>query len=61
MRHVRTPTRRAGGKQIAEILIGVLRRAEIPAAHSSTVRLEEKPIDAITKADVEYARGAGLN
>jgi hypothetical protein len=39
-----------------EILIGVLRRAEIPAAQGTTVRLEQKPIDGITKADVEAVR-----
>jgi integrase len=55
-RHVDTPTRRPGGQEIAKILIGVLRRAEIPSARSTTVRLEEKPIDAITKADVEAVR-----
>lgn len=55
-RHVRTPTRRPGGRQMAEILIGVLRRAEIPAAQGATVRLEQKPIEVITKADVEAVR-----
>lgn len=55
-RHVRTPTRRPGGRQMMEILIAVLRRAEIPAAQGATVRLEQKPIDAITKADVEAVR-----
>ncbi len=39
-----------------EILIGVLRRAEIPAAQGTTLRLELKPIDSITKADVEAVR-----
>jgi hypothetical protein len=55
-RHVRTPTRRPGGRQMMEILIGVLRRAEIPAANAATVRLEQKPIDFVTKADVEAVR-----
>ena len=55
-RHVRTPTRREGGRQMMEILIVVLRRAEIPAAQGTTVRLEQKPIDGITKADVEAVR-----
>jgi integrase len=55
-RHARTPTRRPKGRKMMEILVAVLRRAEIPAAGGSTVRLEQKPIDAITKADVEAVR-----
>jgi integrase len=55
-RHVKTPTRRAGGRKMMEILIAVLRRAEIPAAQSTTVRFEQKPIEDITKADVEAVR-----
>jgi integrase len=39
-----------------EILIRMLRRAEIPAANGTTVLLEAKPIDAITRADVEAVR-----
>lgn len=55
-RHVRIPTRRPQGRREMEILIAMLRRAEIPAANGATVKLEAKPIDAITKADVEAAR-----
>jgi integrase len=55
-RHVRTPTRRAGGKQMMELLVRVLRRAEIPAAKGTTIRFEQRPIDAITRADVEAVR-----
>jgi len=55
-RHVRTPTRRAGGKKMMEILVGVLRRAEILAANGTTVKLESKPIAEITKADIEAVR-----
>lgn len=39
-----------------EILIAMLRRAEVPAARGTTVRLEEKPISEITRADVEAVR-----
>jgi integrase len=39
-----------------EILIAMLRRAEIHAPRGSTVRLETKPIDAVTRADVEAVR-----
>ena len=39
-----------------EILVAVMRRAEIPAAHGTLVRLEQKTIDAITKADIEAVR-----
>ena len=55
-RHVYSPTRRARGRREMEILIAMARRAEIPAAHGATVRLEMKPIDAITRADVEAVR-----
>jgi hypothetical protein len=51
-RHVRIPTRRPGGRLMMEILIGVLRRAEIPAANGTTICLENKPIDAITRGSV---------
>jgi integrase len=39
-----------------EILIAMMRRAEVPAANGATIRLEAKPIDAITRADVEAVR-----
>jgi integrase len=55
-RHVRIPTRRPRGQREMEILIGVLRRAQIPGAGGTTVRLEAKPFDAITRADVEAVR-----
>ncbi len=55
-RHVRRPTRRPRGTRMMEVLIALARRAEIPAAHGTTVKLEEKPIDAITKADIEAVR-----
>lgn len=55
-RHVRTPTRRADGRREMEILIALARRAEIPAAHGATVRLETKPFADVTKADIEAVR-----
>src|SRR5262245_20996903 len=36
-----------------EILVAVLRRVAIPAANGATVRLEEKLIAEVTKADAE--------
>jgi integrase len=55
-RHVRTPTRRPRPRREMETLIAMARRAEIPAANGTTVRLDAKPIDAVTKADVEAVR-----
>jgi hypothetical protein len=48
-------TRRARGQREMEILVAVLRRAEIPAA-VGTIRLERKEIRAVTRADVEAVR-----
>jgi integrase len=39
-----------------EILVASLRRAEIPAGGKTTIRLEAKTFDAITRADVEAVR-----
>ena len=55
-RHVRVPTRRPAAQQIMEWHLGVLRRAEVPAAGGATIRLEHKPLTAISKADVEAVR-----
>lgn len=55
-RHVRTPTRRPRARREMETLIAMGRRAEIPAANGTTARLEQKPIDVITKADIEAVR-----
>jgi integrase len=55
-RYVQVPTRRSRGRREMEILIAVLRRAEIPGANGTTIQLETKPIDAITRADVEAVR-----
>jgi hypothetical protein len=51
-RHVQVPTRRPRGRREMEILIAMLRRAEIPAANGTRIRLEAKPLDAIVRADV---------
>jgi len=55
-RHVRKPTRRPKGRLQMETNVRLLRRAEIPAAHGASVKLESKPIAEITKADVEAVR-----
>ena len=55
-RHVRVPTRRPAAQKNMEWDLGVLRRAEVPAAGGTTVRLEHKPLTTITKADVESVR-----
>ena len=55
-RHVQIPTRRPRSRREMEILVALLCRAEIPVAHSATARLGTKPIDAITRADVEAVR-----
>jgi hypothetical protein len=55
-RHVRVPTRRKRGRREMEIAIAMFRRAESPAANGSTTRLEAKPIDTITRADIEAVR-----
>ena len=55
-RHVRVPTRRPEAQQVMEWHLGVLRRAEVPAAGGTTIRLEHKPLAAISKADVEAVR-----
>jgi integrase len=54
-RHLRPKT-----AEQAEYHLTTLRRVEIPAPHGTTIRLEAKPLDAITKADVETVREARL-
>lgn len=55
-RHVQVPTRRPRGRREMEILVGVLRRARVPAAQGDSMLLEAKPIDNITRADIEAVR-----
>src|SRR5688572_22050650 len=38
--------------------LALMHRTEIPAAHGSTIKFEDKLIDAVTKADVEAIRDA---
>lgn len=54
-RHLRART-----AEQAEYHLRAVRQVEIPAAHETTIRLETKPIDAITRADVEVVREARL-
>jgi hypothetical protein len=42
--HVRVPTRRTNGVKLTEMPIRLAPATEIPAAHGTTVRLEDKPI-----------------
>jgi len=53
MGHVRVPTRRPGAVDTMEHHIAVLRRLEIAGARGLTVRLEDKPIESITRADLD--------
>ena len=55
-RHVRVPNRRPAAQQVMEWHLGVLRRAQVPAAGGTTIQLEHKPLTAISKADVEAVR-----
>lgn len=55
-RHVRTPTRRERARREMETLVAVARRAVIPAAQGATVRVEQKAIADVTKADIEAIR-----
>jgi integrase len=52
-RHERPPTSKSDAARWRDRL---MRRAEVLAAEGATVRLEQKPIDAISKADVEAVR-----
>lgn len=55
-RHVNNPTRRPRSRRWMEVLVAVLRRADIPATGGSTVTLGSKPVASITRADVEAVR-----
>jgi integrase len=55
-RHVRIPSRRPRARREMEILVALARRALIPGPRDTLVRLEDKPIDAITKPDIEAVR-----
>jgi integrase len=51
--HVRLATRRQGAVDNMERHLAVLRRLQIPGTRGTTVRLEDKPFDSITKADID--------
>ena len=57
-RHVRVPTRRARAVQQAVSHLRILRCGEVLGPGGQRVRLEDKLIDLITKADVESIREA---
>ncbi len=56
--HVHVPTRRSRAAREIEYLLGHWRRAEVPAANGATIRVEDKPLDSITTADIEHVRNA---
>jgi integrase len=53
--YVRTRLRPGSAEQ-ARYHLRTLQRAEVPTARGETIRLEGKPLDAITKADIEAVR-----
>jgi hypothetical protein len=57
-KHVETPRRRPAPQQVVKWHLELLKRTGIPASGGATIRLEQKPIAAICKADVEAIREA---
>ena len=57
-KHVDAPTRKSAARQTMRWHINVLRRVQIPGAGGQLVKLIDKPIDAVKKADVEAVRDA---
>lgn len=57
-RHINAPTRREAARDAMTWVLDLIRETEIPAAHGTTIRLEAKPLQAITQADVEAFRDA---
>lgn len=55
-RYVNAPGRRESGRQSKAWTISLLRRAPVPAGNGATVPLGDKPVAAVTKADVEAFR-----
>lgn len=55
-RHVRIPTRSKSARATMECLVAVARRAEVQAEHGAAVRLEDRPIVDVTKADIDAVR-----
>lgn len=56
--HISVPTRRPQGQKLMLDHIRVARATEIPGPHATTVRLEDKPITAVTTADLRALRAA---
>ena len=57
-RHVWTPARRPAAAKAIENYVEIIKETEVPASGGTVVKLESRPIDAITKADVEAVREA---
>jgi len=55
-KHVCQPDRREGGRKIMEWHVEVLKRVKVPDEQGMLVPLGGKPIDRITKADIEAVR-----
>jgi hypothetical protein len=55
-RYVNVPTRGAKAAAMFDVHLNMLLRAEVPAAHQTTIALKDKPIAEITKADIEHLR-----
>jgi integrase len=55
-KHVHAPGRRESAQRAMGWHVGLLRRAPVPAGNGATMALGDKPISAITKADVEAVR-----
>ena len=55
-RHVATPTRRKAALRAMTWNLDLIRRSEVPAANGATIRLEEKPVEDVRKADIEAFR-----
>ena len=56
-KHVWKPGRRAKGGKIMEYNLAAAQRVEVPGPNGRTIRLGEKILAEITKADLEAARG----
>lgn len=51
--YARSPGRRPRALQQFDVYIGLLQEARVPGPHGTTVRLGNKPLDGVTKADLE--------
>jgi len=57
-RHVEAPTRRPRARKAMMAVLDLIRSTDLPAAQGATIRLEAKPFDSFTKADIEAFRDA---